>query len=85
MKKNDLTEVKALDIKTIKERVKKTRDEIVQSIMEKKMSQLKDLKTISKKKKDLAQILTVLRQKELLSELESSSGSQDLRKGGEKG
>jgi len=71
MKKNDLQEMKSLDVKTIFERAKKVRREIDEVIMDKNMGKIKDLKTISKKKKDLAQMMTVLRQKELLAQLES--------------
>ena len=39
---------------------------------------LKDLKTVSKKRKDLAQILTVIKQKELLGKLESKVKSIKL-------
>ena len=45
------------------------------------MSKRKDLKSINKKKKDLAQMLTILRQKELIKELEDkaeeSNGSNE--------
>lgn len=78
MKKNDLAEIKGLDIKAIMARVKKVRDEITESVMDKKMGKMKDLKTIYKKKKDVAQMLTVIRQKELLEQLEPnpSTGAQ---------
>ena len=70
MKRNQLNETKQLDKTALLELVKKTRIEIADLVLDKNMSKLKDLKSISKKRKDLAQMLTVLRQKELLEVLE---------------
>ncbi|EKD91516.1 MAG: hypothetical protein ACD_30C00002G0013 [uncultured bacterium] len=70
MKRNQLNETKQLDKTALLELVKKTRNEIADLVLDKNMSKLKDLKSISKKRKDLAQMLTVLRQKELLEVLE---------------
>lgn len=70
MKKNELIQIKGSDIKELKEKAKTLKSEIGKLTMEKNMKKLKDLKMISKKRKDLAQILTVVRQKQLLVELE---------------
>ena len=70
MKKNELTQIKGLDFKELNLKVKTLKDEIANLILEKNMKKLKDLKKVAKKKKDLAQILTVVRQKELLAKLE---------------
>lgn len=72
MKRNEFTQVKGLDIKELKERAKAAKSEIAKLAMDKNMNKLKDLKTISKRRKDLAQILTVIKQKELLGELEGA-------------
>lgn len=71
MKRNELVQVKGLDVKQLKNRVKILKVDIGKLIMDKNMKKLKDLKQISKKKKDLAQVLTVLRQKEILSGIEA--------------
>ena len=76
MKKNDLAEIKKSDIKILLERVKKSRTEIVDLKFEKSMNKLKNLRQISQKRKDLAQILTVLKQKQLLQELEEVNVSK---------
>jgi ribosomal protein L29 len=68
MKLNDLQEAKRLDSKTLLERVKTLRGEIADLVLDKNMDKLKDLKAISKKKKDMAKYLTILRQKELLDQ-----------------
>lgn len=73
MKKNDLSEIKKLDIKTLKERSCSIKLEISSLILDKNMNSLKDLKVISKKRRDLAQILTVVRQQELLEVLKGAS------------
>lgn len=70
MKKNDFAQVKGLDMKELQEKVKNVKKEIANLSLDKNMKKLKDLKQVSKKKKDLAQILTVIKQKELLGELE---------------
>lgn len=69
MKKNDLTQIKGLDLKELRLKVKALKMEIAGLVMDKNMKKLKDLKKISKRRKDLAQVLTVIRQKELLQEL----------------
>jgi len=43
-------------------------------VIDKNTNKLKDKKAIFKKRKDLAKVLTVLRQKELLNELETKTG-----------
>lgn len=73
MKKNDFIQIKGLDIKELKDKAKALRSEIEKLTMDKNMKKLKDIKQVSKSKKDLAQVLTVLRQKELLSQLESKA------------
>lgn len=74
MKKNDLKEVKTLDIKELKARVVKARTEVADLTMEKNMKKLKNIKEVVSKRKNLAQMLTVLRQKELLEQLSILSG-----------
>lgn len=71
MKKNDFVQIKGLDIKELAEKVKALKKEITDLTLDKNMKKMKDLKMIFKKRKDLAQILTVARQKELLGKLES--------------
>ncbi len=73
MKKNELTQIKGLDPKELRNKAKNIKDEIANLVMDKNMKKLKDVKKISKKRRDLAQVLTVMRQKELLAELESKS------------
>lgn len=69
MKKNDFLIIKGLDLKELGLKAKSIKDEIANLVLDKNMNKLKDLKTISKKRKDLAQVLTVARQKQLLAEL----------------
>lgn len=70
MKKNDFIQIKGLDIKELVLKTKALKIEIADLVVDKNMKKLKDLKMISKKKKDIAQILTVIRQKQLLGQLE---------------
>ncbi len=76
MKKKEFVQMKNLDLKELKTKVEVLRKEIANLTLDKNMKKLKDLKMVSKKKKELAQALTVIRQKELLSQLESKIGEE---------
>ena len=71
MKKNDFVQIKGLDIKELMSKAKELKLEISNLVMDKNMKKTKDLKTVYKKRKDLAQVLTIARQKELLVKLET--------------
>ncbi len=77
MKKNDFVQIKTLDISELMLKAKSLKIEIADLIMDKNMKKMKDLKMISKKRKDMAQILTVLRQKEILNMLESETSKKE--------
>ncbi|TSC87344.1 MAG: Uncharacterized protein G01um10147_665 [Microgenomates group bacterium Gr01-1014_7] len=70
MKKNEFNQIKGLSIKELIDKTKQIRKEIADLTLDKNMNKLKDLKAISKKRKDLAQVLTVIKQKQLLEKLE---------------
>lgn len=72
MKKNDLQETKILDEKALEKKAAILQQEISNLMLDKNTGKLKDIRVIFKKRKDLAQVLTVLRQKQLLSELRGS-------------
>ncbi len=72
MKRNEFVQIKQLNIKELTQKVDLLKREIADLTLDKNMKKLKDLKMISKKRKDLAQILTLVRQKEILAKLESS-------------
>lgn len=71
MKKNDLNQAKGLSIQELLTKIKLLRKEIEDAILDKNMKKLKDLKTVFKKKKDLARMLTIVKQRELLEALET--------------
>lgn len=78
MKTRDfLNEIKTLDVKALVLKAKTLRGEIADLVLDKNMNKLKDLKSIDKKKKDLARTLTVLEQKKLIEKLESSGKSPE--------
>ncbi len=80
MKKNEFIQIKGLGLKELKVKGKTLTDEIANLVLDKNMKKLKDLKIISKKKKERAQILTVIRQKELLVQLEAESKEKEVKK-----
>lgn len=67
--KND---IKVLDIATLLSKAKALRAEIRDSVLDKNIGKVKNLKSISRNKKDLARILTVVSQKQAISKLETS-------------
>ncbi len=73
MKKNEFAIIKGLDLKELKIKLKALKKEIADLTLDKNMKKLKDLKSISKKRKDLAQISTVFSAKQLLAKLESKA------------
>lgn len=77
MKKNEFKQIKGLDTKELNVKAKALKEEIANLTLDKNMKKLKDLKMISKKKKELAQMLTVIRQKELLEKIESRIKEQE--------
>lgn len=79
MKKNDFNEIKALDIKTLSIRVRDMRAEIGDLTMDKNMNTLKNSSQIKNKRRDLAQLLTVLRQKEMIAVLESANEKGEVK------
>lgn len=76
MKKNDLAEIKKMDITALLTRAAKARQELASLVIDKSMNKLPNLKSIRAKRKDLARILTVLRQKQLLQKLEEAHGQK---------
>lgn len=76
MKKNNLSEVKLLEVKEILARVNSLRKELADLEIDKNMKKMKDVKIISKKRKDVAQMLTIAGQKRLLKELEERSAKK---------
>ena len=77
MKKNNLTEKKKMDVGSLKSEAEKVREEIAGLTMDKNTAKLTNLKAVKNKRRDLAQILTVVKQKQLLQELENSSGEDN--------
>ncbi len=71
MKKNGLLEIKGLSVGELREKALGLKKEIADLTMDKNMKKLKDLKSLDKKRKDLAQVLTIARTKELLALIES--------------
>lgn len=70
MKKKDLTQIKGLSAKELIEKSQQLKKEIANLLVDKNMKKLKDTKKYFKVRKDLAQTLTILNQKQLLEQLE---------------
>ena len=70
MKKNEFVIIKGLDIKELIVKAKTLKKEIAELTLDKNRNILKDLKSIDKKRKEVAEVLTVLSQKQALALLE---------------
>ncbi len=66
MKRNQLNDIKKTELKELMQKVKDNRQELQNLTLDKATGKLTDLKVIFKKRKDLAQILTVIKQMQLL-------------------
>lgn len=73
MKKNDLNEIKKMDIKTLTDKVLKIKKEIEDLIIDKNMNKMPNLKSIKFKRNELAKTLTILQQKQLMEKLEKET------------
>ncbi|MDO8573914.1 MAG: 50S ribosomal protein L29 [Candidatus Daviesbacteria bacterium] len=71
MKKKEFISIKNLSIKELTEKAKLAEKEINNHVMDKNMKKLKNVKMISKKRKEVAQFLTLIKQKEMLAQLEA--------------
>ena len=73
MRKSDLVEIKKLEISGILSRINKFKSEILDLELKKGVKKLANLKEASLKRRALAQMMTILRQKELLNKLEEQN------------
>ncbi len=70
MKRTEFNELKNLDLPVLTKKVLQAKGELADLILDKNMKKLKDVKQVGKKRKDIAQMMTVIRQKQLLNQLE---------------
>ncbi len=70
-KSNDLLEFRGLDNMSLIKKIKLAKVELDSLLFDKNLNKLKDTSVIAKKKGVIAHLSTVLRQKELVSELEA--------------
>lgn len=68
--KFDITNIKNMDTKSVIATAKQMRQEIADLMVDKNLNKLKDLKSISKIRKNLARTMTVLNMKQALEKLE---------------
>lgn len=76
MRKSNLDEIRRMDTKSIMVKVSDMKKEIADLVLDKNTSKLKDLKSISKKRREIAQMLTVMNQKITLEKLESKEAAK---------
>ena len=73
MKKTELKEIKNMEIKKLANRLKNAKVDLARLFMARAEGSKgsKDVKGVHKKRKDIAQMMTILRQREMLREIES--------------
>lgn len=81
MKKNDLVDYKKQDIKALVSSIAKTKTEILDLIMDQKTGKLTNLRLMKNKKRDVAQMKTILKQKELLKVIEQTMETEKVSQG----
>ena len=79
MKRNDLLDTKKLNEVELVGKIKLLKKEIADLVMDRNMNKLTDLKSIGKKRKEIAQIMTIIRQKQLINEFEVQKGEVDSK------
>mgnify|MGYP001607207032 CR=1 FL=1 len=77
MKKNEFIEIKKMDVKALKEKAKLIKKEIADLTIDKNMNKMPNLKSIKGKRNELAKILTVLQQKQLMAVLEKQTSIKE--------
>lgn len=80
MKRTEFNELKNLGLQVLIKKVLQAKGELADLVLDKNMKKLKDVKQAGKKRRDIAQMMTVIRQKQLLVQLEASVPSAE-RKG----
>ncbi len=60
-----------MDVQALREKAKKIKEEIAGLLIDKNMSKMPNLKLIKSKRNELAKTLTVLKQKQLMAQLEA--------------
>lgn len=81
MKRNELAEAKKSEIKDLIKRVSQIEAELMQLQIDKNAAKLSNLRQIFNRRKDLAQIKTVLRLKQLLTELNRKDEKEEVLNG----
>ena len=76
MKKNQLADIKKLDIKALKQMEDSFKKELIDLTIAKTTGKLSNLRSAKNKRRDLAQVLTVLKQKDLISKLEGEANGK---------
>lgn len=71
MKRSDFNELKNLSVSELSKKAALLYKEFSDLVIEKNTRKVKDVKTASKKRKEVAQILTLVRQKTILTDLEA--------------
>ncbi len=73
MKKTQLNDIKKTDSKELVQKVKELRVQLQSLVLDKSVGKMTNLKQIFFKRKDLAQVLTVLNQKQLLEKMKGDN------------
>ncbi len=72
MKNKDFAEFKKMESKDLTKKIAEARLELDKLIIQKNTGKLSDLKVISKKKREIARMATIVSQKMILARLESN-------------
>ena len=73
-------EIKGLDLTALINKAKALKVEINDLVLDKNINKMKNLKSINNKRKDLARVMTVMAQKQLIALLEPAEVVKEVKK-----
>lgn len=79
MKKNDLNELKKADLIKLNQKLKELQKEKIDSQVELKMGKIKDAHTVSKKRRNIAQIKTLISFKTIINSYKKTEVKEETQ------
>lgn len=78
-KRTQFIEIKSLNTAELIKKLVAAKSELIDLSLDKNMGKQKDVKSVFKKRKEIAQLSTILRQKQLLGKLENEEIKKDKK------
>ena len=79
MKKNDLIELRKLDIASLQKKVSELKKKLVITKLKIKKGELKNVRAAKNLRRDIAVILTIIREKQILAQLQQANQDKEIK------